>query len=93
MRQITKDQAIEFYNSECWKNFTDIQIVDFQLFQKHLAVPLRVFHNALENVLKRPVWMRELSNKKKLIEEYKKKFGNPQSALLLDVIFKYKRKP
>jgi len=32
MRQLTKEQAIEFAESGIWKNWTDNQVVCFQLF-------------------------------------------------------------
>lgn len=73
MKQLTKEQAIKFAKSEVWKEWTDHQIVEFQLFQNKLCMDFSVFHKAIEKVLGRPVFMHELlfrSNKKNIEKEF-----------------------
>jgi hypothetical protein len=55
MKQLTKQQAIAFYESGQWKDLTHEEIVRLQLFQDKLCVPFSLFHEAVETVLKRPV--------------------------------------
>lgn len=62
VRQLTKEEAIEIYKSEVWKNWDDEAIASFQLAQQLLAVPFDIFHKAVEKVLNRPVSMEELIN-------------------------------
>jgi hypothetical protein len=70
MKQITKEQAIAIAESEIWKDWTDEQVVLFQLFQRRLAMPFDVFHRAIEKVLGRSVWTHEFAYTKELIAEY-----------------------
>ena len=44
MEKLTKEQVINVYNSEEWKNWTDEEIVKFQLFQDKLAAKLIIEH-------------------------------------------------
>ena len=60
MKQLTKDQAITFYASEIWKDWTHRQIAEFQMLQDKLCIPFGVFHEALEKAIGRPVWTHEL---------------------------------
>ena len=70
MEQLTQEQAIELYDSGVWKNWTDEQVVRFQLFQDRLCVDFARFHEAMEKVLDRPVWTHEFAFRDSLIEEY-----------------------
>lgn len=72
MKQITKEEAVAFYQSGKWKKMSNAEIVGFQLFQSKLAVPMDVFHSALEKVLGRPVYTHEIGDRKRLIKEYLK---------------------
>lgn len=69
-KQITKEQAIEIYDSGIWKEWSDEQIVRFQLFQDKLAVPFGRFHEAVEKVLGRSVWTHEFAGRDELVREY-----------------------
>lgn len=73
MKQLTREEAIALYNSGQWKDWTDEEIVKFQLYQECLAVPIDQFQDALTNVLGRPVWTHELANQQRLIDEYEKR--------------------
>ena len=59
MKQLTKEQAIKFAESGIWKDWTDEQIVRFQLFQRKLCMDFSRFHKAVEGVLNRPVYTHE----------------------------------
>lgn len=59
MKQLNKEQAIQFAESKIWQDWTHEQIVRLQLFQKKLCVPFDVFHEAITNVLGRPVYTHE----------------------------------
>ena len=70
MRQIDADEAITIHDSEQWKEWTNEQVVAFQLFQERLAVPWSVFQLAMDDVLGRPTWTHEYTDVDKLKTEY-----------------------
>jgi len=59
MKQLSKNQAIAIGKGGEWKDWTEEEIVKFQLYQKRLCMPFDVFHKAVTNVLGRPVWIHE----------------------------------
>ena len=91
MRQITKGQAVEIYESKEWKNWTDEEIVTFQLFQQYLAIPFTRFHQAMEKILGRPVWTHEFAFIENLRAEYRKERPAPSFADIINLIPKEKR--
>lgn len=40
MKQLTKEQAIAFYDNKCYEGMTDRQIAEFQLLQDKLCVSI-----------------------------------------------------
>ena len=70
VKQLTKEQANAFYNSEVWKDMSDLQIAQMQLFQQFLAVPFGVFHESVEKVFGRPVYTHEFASKESLQREF-----------------------
>lgn len=70
MRQLTKQEAIEIYDAGHWKNWSDKEIVDAQLFQYRLCVPFGVFQGALTRVLGRPVFTHEFADPDRIRKEY-----------------------
>jgi hypothetical protein len=69
--QLTKEQAIAFYESKVWELWTDEQIVRLQLFQEKLCVPFDRFHSAITNVLNRDVYTHEFGlNYEGIVLEY-----------------------
>ena len=86
MKQLTSEQAIAVYNSGEWKNWTDEDIVKFQLFQKMLAVPFSRFYEAMEKVLGRPIWTHEFANWSGLVAEYKKERPSPTFDEIISLI-------
>ena len=91
MKQLTREQAIAFAKSEVWKDWTDDQIVRFQLYQQLLCMPFDRFHKAVEAVLGRPVWTHEFADWKHLQEEYGGKRKAPSFEKIMDMIPEDKR--
>ena len=69
MGQLTKEQAIIFYNNKSYEHMTMRDIAAFQLDQDRLCVPFSLFHEALEKTLNRPVYTHELLDKVRLRQE------------------------
>jgi hypothetical protein len=90
MKQLTEKQAIKFANSGVWKNWTPEQIVEFQLFQELLCMPFGDFHEAVEIVLKRPVWTHEFASKG-IEKEYLKLKPAPSFDEIINLIPENKR--
>lgn len=90
MEQLTKEQAIAIYEGGEWKDWSDEEIVKFQLFQDCLAVPFDRFHQAIEKVLDRPVWTHEFAFRDSLIAEYKKERPAPTFEDIVNLIPKEK---
>ena len=61
MKQLTKEQAIAFYENKCYEDMTYRQIAEFQIEQKLLCMPFDVFHEAMEKTLGRPVFTHEFA--------------------------------
>ena len=59
--EITKEKAVALAESGWWKNATDKQIVDFQLFEERLCMDFGRFQEAVEKVLGRPVFTHEFA--------------------------------
>ena len=91
IKQITKDQAIQIYDSGIWKDWTDEEIVKFQLFQDCLAIPFSRFHEATEKVLDRSVWTHEFADQQRLIDEYLGKRPKPTFREIVELIPEEKR--
>lgn len=71
MKQLTKKQAIAVMNSKVWKKWDNEQIVRFQLFQDRICLPFSKFHEAIEKVLNRPVYIDEFGmNYDGIAQEY-----------------------
>ena len=83
MEQLTEEQAIAFYESDAWKNWTSRQIAEFQMEQDRLCIPFDVFHKAMEETLGRPVFTHEFAFRDSLREEL---FGETPAPTLEEVI-------
>jgi hypothetical protein len=70
---MTKEQAVEFFNSKKWESMTDIKKVKFQLYESKLCMPFSVFQKAMESVLGRPVYTHEFADSQKLKHEFELK--------------------
>lgn len=69
-KQLTKEQAIAFAEAKAYESMTDEQIVRFQLFQDLLCIPFDRYHEAIEKVLRRPVYTHEFAFRDELMKEY-----------------------
>lgn len=83
--QMTREEAIAFAESGAWKNMTDKQLVEIQLFTQLTCYPFSRFHQAIEACLGRPVYIHELasSNLRNVQDEF---LGDRPAPSLLDVI-------
>lgn len=70
---MTKEQAIEFFNSKKWESMTNIEKVKLQLYEPKLCMPFPVFQEAIESVLGRPIYTHEFSDSQKLQREFELK--------------------
>ena len=61
MKQLTKEQALAFYENKLYEGWTDRQIAEFQIEQERLCMPFDVFHKAIEKTLDRPVFTHEFA--------------------------------
>lgn len=89
--QLTQQEAIDFAKSGIWKNWTDEQIVRFQLFQKRMAMDFSRLHQAIEVVLGRSVFTHEFAIRDELIKEYLGGKPKPTMDEILELIPAEKR--
>jgi len=57
--KLTKEKAIELYNSKFWENMTHRERAVFQMNEPRLCMPFEVFHEAMEKAIGRPVFTHE----------------------------------
>jgi hypothetical protein len=89
--QFTKEQALAFYKSDVWKDWTHEQIVRLQMFQKCLCVDFSYFHECVEKVLGRPVFTHEFAYLDRLIQEYLGAKEAPSFEEIINLIPEEKR--
>lgn len=90
-RQLTKEEAINLYKSEVWKDWSDKEKTEFGLFQNRLAMPFEVMHKAMENIFERPIYTHEFAYKESLIKEYLGEKDPPNLSEIIDLIPEEKR--
>lgn len=90
MKQLTEKQALAIAESDVWKNWTDEEVVKFQLFQERLCMNFSRFHSAIEKVLSRPVFTHEFAFPEYLRKEYLKEKEPPSFGEILGLIPKNK---
>ena len=89
---MNKQQSIKLYKTKFWKDLTNREIVKFQLFEDKLCMPFGVFHEAMEKVLKRPIWTHEFGlNHKGLKKEFLGKQKPPTMKEIIELIPEEKR--
>lgn len=69
---MTREEAILLAATEWWKGRTAQEIVDVQLFLDRSVMPFDLYHEALEEVLQRPIQTLEFTKDgvKRLQREY-----------------------
>lgn len=80
---LTKEQAIAFTEKGEWKSWTPLEIVEFQLYQRYLAIPFKIFLKAMETVFERTFYPQEFDwdySNKYLIPEFLKTIPKPTDA-------------
>ena len=71
-KQLSKEEAIEFYESGTWKNMPDYEKVKLQLYQERLCMPFDVFHAAVEAALGHSVFTHEFAEIDKIRAEFER---------------------
>ncbi len=91
MKQLTKEQAILFSESQIWADWSHEEIVKLQLFQDKLCVPFSRFHEAIEKVLDRPVYTHEFGlNYDGIVKEFLGEKESPTFEEIINLIPKEK---
>ena len=67
---MTKEEAIAKAESRWYEGKSPQEIVEFQLYEDKLCMPLQLYQEAVEKVLGRPVYTLEYRKPEKLIAEY-----------------------
>lgn len=91
VKQFTEEEAIAFAVNKCYEGLTAKQIVEVQLFQRRICLPLNLFHKSLEIVLDRPILRHEFINQDALIKEYLGEKERPSLEDILNLIPKENR--
>jgi len=93
MKQLTREEAIKIADSGIWKNWTNEEIVKFQLYQNRLCMDFSRFHEAVEKVLGRPVYTHEFGAEghKGIVAEYEGTKEKPSFEEIIKLIPEEKR--
>lgn len=91
MRQLTREEAIAFADTDAYAKMTEKEVAAFQLQQNLLCVPMAEFHRVLEVALNRPVFTHELANPASLLKEMYGDKKPPTFDDILAMITKEKR--
>jgi hypothetical protein len=67
---MTKEEAIAKAASRWYEGKSPQEIVEFQLYEDRLCMPLQLYQEAVEKVLGRPVYTIEYGMPERLIAEY-----------------------
>ncbi len=67
---MTPEEAIDKVASRWYEGKSPQEIVEFQLYEDKLCMPLELYQEAVEKVLGRPVYTAEYGQPEKLIAEY-----------------------
>ena len=89
---IGREYAIQLAQNGWWKDKTPQEIVKFQLFTKELSMPFKVFYEALEKSLGRPVYTHEIGlDYDGLVKEFLGERSAPSIEDILELIPEDKR--
>ena len=86
MEQLTKEQAIAFFESGAWRQMDAKQRALFQMGQDRLCMPFNEFHKAVTEALGRPVWTHEFVNRAGLLAELEGKAEKPTFEQVLALL-------
>jgi len=79
----TEAEAVELHKTKFWEKMSYRERAVFQLFTKRLCMPFDIFHEAVEKVLKRPVYTHEFGFN---VEGLKKEIMGAKPAPTLEEI-------
>ncbi len=89
---LTKEDAIKLFDSNWWIGKSHKDLAMFQLHEPLLCMPFRVFHEAVEESLGRPVFTHEFGlNMEGLMKELRGEAPAPSLADILALIPEDKR--
>jgi len=71
-KTMTSDEAIILANSKWYKEYSDVEIVAFQLYQPLLCLPFEIYHKAVTAALNCAVLTHELSDIEKLQQRFER---------------------
>ena len=92
MEQLSKEQALAFYESRIWEKMTFEERTKFQMVQDKLCMPFDIFHEAITKFLKRPVYTHEFGlNREGLMKEVFEGAPAPTLEEILNLIPEDKR--
>jgi len=91
MIQLTKEQAIRFYENKFYEGMSHTDIFKFQLWQEKLCMPWGVFHEAAEKALNRPVFTHEFAYPDNLKKEFLGEKDAPTFDEIIELIPAEKR--
>lgn len=91
MKQLTKEQAIEFYDNKSWQQMGPNRRARFQIQQDRLCMPFDVFQAAVEETLGRPVFTHEFGlNRDGITAELLSDGESPTFEQIIDLLPKEK---
>lgn len=87
MKQLTKEEAIQFAESRQWETMSLEQRALFQMEQDLLCMPFNIFHEAVQKTLNRPVFTHEFGlNRDGLLQELRGLVPAPSMWEVLDLL-------
>ena len=90
--QLTKEQAIAFYENRLWENMSYEERTKFQMVQDRLCMPFGVFHEAITKYLGRSVYTHEFGlNREGLMREVFEGAPAPTLEEIINLIPEEKR--
>ncbi len=72
MKQFTKEDTIDYHNSNQWKKLTPLEIAAMFLYHERLCVPFDVGISAISTALNRSIWVHELLDRQRFKDELTK---------------------
>lgn len=86
-KQLSKSEAIEYFDNKKWEGLDYREIATFQMRQKRLCIPFSVFHEAVEKTLGRPVWTHEFAlNYDGILKELEGGDDNPTMQEIIEML-------
>ena len=84
MKQLTKEQALEFNDSKKYEAMSDREKAEFQIMQDRLCMPFSVFHEAVTKTIGRDVYTHEFGLNREGIQA--EIFDRKEAPSLEDII-------